>query len=121
LGHENDAATFNQLPNIGPGEDLCFPDNCCILGDSIYPNRYPVVTPYRANQIARQQPREQRRRRKFNRQLRRYRIYVEHVIKEIKTFRVIGSLYRHPRWELACLVELCAGMAQRRVRIIEGL
>jgi len=46
---------------------------------------------------------------------RRRRVYVEHVIGELKTFRVISSLhiYRHSRWHMSSLVELCAGLSKR--------
>ena len=69
-GYENDGATFAQLPAIGPGRELNFPNDLCILGDSVYPCRYPVLISYRNYAIARQAPMEQRRGRKFNRLLR---------------------------------------------------
>lgn len=58
----------------------------------------------------------------INRVLRSHRIYVEHVIKHLKTFRVVGSIYyRHPRWEMSMIVELAAGLAQRRVTLFDEL
>ena len=44
---------------------------------------------------------------------------VEHTIKHLKTFRVIGSLYRHPRRHLSQITELCAGLSQRRVDMFD--
>ena len=42
-------------------------------------------------------------------------MYVEHVIKDINTFRVIGSLFRNPTWEMASIVEVCASLGKRRI------
>ncbi|VDI80370.1 Hypothetical predicted protein [Mytilus galloprovincialis] len=114
LGHDNDAFAYQQIKPIGPGLELDFPNNCFILADSIYPNNIPLVTPYKSLEILRQPQQERRRRRKFNCMHRKRRVYVEHVIKELKTFKVIGSLYRHPRWEMASIVELCAALSKRR-------
>ncbi|VDI45215.1 Hypothetical predicted protein [Mytilus galloprovincialis] len=114
LGHENDAHAYRQFGPIGPGQLMDFPNNCYILADSIYPNEYPLVTPFKSVDIVRAPRREQRRRRKFNALHRKRRVYVEHIMKEFKTFRVVGSLYRHPRWQMASIVELCVGLSQRR-------
>ncbi|CAC5418870.1 unnamed protein product [Mytilus coruscus] len=114
LGHDNDANAYHRIGPIGPGDALDFPPQCYILADSIYPNGYPLVTPFKSVEIIRQTRAEKRFRRKFNILHRNRRVYVEHVIKEIKTFKVIGSLFRHPRWKLSSIVELCAGLAKRR-------
>ncbi|CAG2212839.1 unnamed protein product [Mytilus edulis] len=121
LGHDNDAFAYQQMKRIGPGLDLDFPANGFILADSIYPNTRPLVTPYKANEIARLPRNEKRRKRKFNKLHKKRRIFVEHVIKELKTFRVIGAIYRHTRWELSCIVETCAGLAKRRAEFINNL
>jgi hypothetical protein len=118
LGHDNDSATYARMPTIGPGEELDFPADGNLLGASIYPCRHPIVTPYGRNQIVRQPPAERMRRLKFNRLHRHKRVYVEHLFKEIKTFRVIASVCRHDRWQIASIVELCAGLAQRRVDML---
>jgi hypothetical protein len=97
---------------IGHGLELDFPADIYILGDAIYPCEYPVMTPYRGSDIFRQPARGQRQRRKYNRLHRQHGIYVEHVMKELKTVRVIGSIYRHLRWELAPFVEICAGLSK---------
>ena len=39
--------------NIGPGADLDFPDGCYLLADKAYPNRHPLMTPYKAAQTRR--------------------------------------------------------------------
>ena len=46
LGHQNDAQQFMVMRQIGNDVSLPFPDNCFLLGDKIYPNRHPVMTPY---------------------------------------------------------------------------
>ena len=50
LGHENDATTYHHSPSIGPGLELNFPRNTRLLADSIYPCRYPLITPYKIHQ-----------------------------------------------------------------------
>ena len=51
-GRMNDAGQFLQLPAIGPGIALESPENCYLLGDKGYANRYPVLTGFRRNQFA---------------------------------------------------------------------
>lgn len=116
LGHANDSRCFQLLPNIGPMGPLHFPDDCYIVGDLAYPNRYPIVSPYTEREVRRG---DRDRKREVNRMLRAKRIYVEHIIKHLKTFRVIGSLYRHPRHSVSRLTELCAGFSQRRVDLFD--
>ena len=64
LGHKNNACTYQQIEPTGPGEH--FIANCFLLADGIYPNEHPLVTAYKSAEIILRQPREQRRRRKFN-------------------------------------------------------
>lgn len=79
-----------------------------------------MITPYKSTDIRNQQRPERRRRHKLHALHRKRRVYIEHVIKEIKTFRAIGSLniYRHFRWHMSCLVELCAGLSKKRTDIL---
>jgi hypothetical protein len=49
LGHANDAQQFGLMRQVG--NDLLFPEECYLLGDKIYPNRGPVLTPYTSSQI----------------------------------------------------------------------
>ena len=51
MGHLNDAQTFGLMPRIGT--ELCFPEQCVLLGDKIYPNGNCIMTPYTAAQLAR--------------------------------------------------------------------
>ena len=117
FGHENDTGTYRQIGHIGPGQHLDFPADCFLLADGINPNKHPLVTAYKS-EFVRRPPREQRRRRKLNLLHRQRRVYVEHVTKEIKTNKIIGSLYRHPRWEMGSIVELCVGLSKRHTDAI---
>lgn len=117
LGHSNDARCFQLMPSIGPDGELPFPDDCFLLADLAYANEYPLVTPFSQAQV-----RAAPHRAEINVTLRKHRIYVEHLIKHIKTFRVVGSLYyRHSRRRIAQIVELAAGLAQRRLKLFDSL
>lgn len=121
LGHMNDAQTFALLPDICPIGPLHFPANCWLLADSIYPCRHPLITSFKINQIENQPNCVQQERKAFNSVHRSRRVYVEILIGYFKVFRVIATLYRHPREQLARLVELCAALAQRRVSLFETI
>ena len=120
LGHQNDAQQYALLPSIGPGQELDFPRDCVILADKIYPNRQPIITPYKRHQL-RQKPRRERRKcKKLNTRMSACRVYVEHVIRKLKSFKVIGSVWRHPREKLNKIVELCAGLVERQINLFEN-
>lgn len=53
LGHTNDAQQFGLMRQVG--NDLLFPEECYLLGDKIYSNRGPVLTPYTSAQIRKKQ------------------------------------------------------------------
>lgn len=114
LGHQNDAAIFNTFPQIGHQLALQFPQDCLLLGDKIFPNGYPLMTPYTVPQINRRPAHQQQRYRRLNTIISEYRVYVEHVIREIKMYKCIGSLWRHPRYKIRKTVDVCAAMAHRR-------
>ena len=114
LGHQNDAQQFMFMRQIGKDVSLQFPDNCFLLGDKIYPNRHPVMTPYTRQQIARKPECLKNKCRKLNRLISEYRIKVEHAICELKCYKVMGTLWRHPRPKLKNLVKICAGFVNRR-------
>ena len=99
------------------GQDLPFPQKCVLLGDKIYPNAHPVITLFTQSQIRRKPDRLQRKCRKFNRTLSEYRVLVEHVIGELKCYKVIGTLWRHPRTKLKRVTEICAGLLCRRRKL----
>ena len=118
LGHNNDANTFNMMTPVGDGRTLELPRNCYLLGDCIYPSHHPVVTPFTAAQL-RGLPRHERRvQKKLNKTIRKYRVYIEHVIRLLKIFKIIGSLYRHDRNNIGKIACLCAYLCARRARLL---
>lgn len=72
----------------------------------IYPCRYPLVTPYTRRQLNLHPPHIRRKCRKLNRLITHYRVKVEHAICDIERYRVIGTLWRHPRRKMKKIVEL---------------
>lgn len=118
-GHQNDAQVLTHLPDIGPNMELEFPNNCVLLADKIFPNVYPFTTPYRHQQILQRNQHQQRKCRKFNRILSSYRVKVEHAIRGMKIYRVIGMLWRHPRWYISSVVDICAALAVRRQTLFQ--
>ena len=96
-GHLNDAGIFHLLPEIGPGQELDFPEGVFLLGDNGYANRWPIMTKFRANQIMQANQIEDRLAMSiFNNEHCRCRIYVEHAISYLKTYRAVKEVYRHP-------------------------
>lgn len=119
LGHCNDARCLSLMPSVGDGQELDFPPDRYLLADLGYSNRYPLITPYRGDELNRD-PEMLEQRLGQNRTIRAYRIYVEHMIGHLKTFRIMSELYRHPRRMQSSLVKLCAVLAKRRLDIFEG-
>ena len=113
-GHQNDAEQFGMMPQIGYNAELNFPQNVVLSADKIYPSRYPLVTPYTRRQLNLRPPHIRRKCRKLNRLITHYRVKVEHPICDIKRYRVIGTLWRHPRRKMKKIVELCGVFVRRR-------
>lgn len=112
-GHNNDANTFDMMTPIGDGRTLDFPQNCVLLGDCIYPSRHPVVTPFTSAQLRRLPRYERNIRRKINKNIRKYRVYVEHVIRPrlLKVFKLLGRCIDtiETKWGGLCAyVQICA-------------
>ena len=84
LGHNNDQRCFNMMPEIGPGLDLDFPPDAYMLADMGYVNQYPIVAPYRQFEIN-QNPNLHR---AINLAIHKRRIYVEHLIKHLKNYKI---------------------------------
>jgi hypothetical protein len=84
-GHYNDTQCVAMLPSIGPGQELDFPANSYLLADQAYKTGHPIMSPYRKLQIRRQNAEEKTRRKNININIimQSYRIYVEHVNKEL--------------------------------------
>ena len=99
------------------GRDLPFPNDCFLLGDKIYPNRYQILTPYTTTQLARKQGLMRRKCLKLNRLMQKYRVCVEHTIAELKCYKCLSSLWRHPRELLPQVVNICASPVCRRGKI----
>ena len=91
-----------------------FPPNVLLLADRAYPDHGSLLTPIRAGQMHLLNHRERRRARKFNRALAKRRVKVEHVIKEVKPFKAVSQIWRHPRWLMPICVELATLLAERR-------
>ena len=96
---------------------LQFPDELVLLGDKVYPNHGAVITPYTSAQLARKQPLERRKCMKLNSLIKLYRVRVEQLIGELKTYRSVSLLWRHPRTMLPSTVKSCAALVCRRKEI----
>ena len=95
-----------MMPQIGYNAELNFPQNVVLLADKIYPSRYPLVTPYTRRQLNLRPPHIQKECRKLNRLITHYIVKVEHAICDIERYRVIDTLWRHPRRKMKNIVEL---------------
>ena len=112
LRHQNDAQQFMLMHEIGT--DLPFPDDCFLLGNKIYPNGHPILTPYTEKQLARKQSIMRDKSLKLNRYIRKYRVTVEHTIRELKCYRSVAATWRHKRPLLSQVVSICASLLCRR-------
>ena len=64
MGHLNDSQTFGLMRRIGT--ELCFPEQCLLLGIKTYLNGNCIMTPYTAAQLARKEKMQK----KLNRNIR---------------------------------------------------
>ena len=117
LGHLNDAGQFLLMPIIGPNGAYFFPADCVLLGDRGYANRYPIMTPYRRNQMQRGNHAQVI----YNQELASHRIYVEHVMHFIKTYAAVKIVHRHPRWMMPIVMEVSCFLGQRHVALVNEL
>ena len=76
LGHNNDSGQLQMLPTIGFGMPLNLPLGAYIIGDGGYPNRYPILTAFRRNDVIE----NYEDRNLFNHRLHSARVQVEHRI-----------------------------------------
>ncbi|CAG2189081.1 unnamed protein product [Mytilus edulis] len=107
LGHQNDPHQYRMMRQIGANAPLNFPEECVLLGDKIYHNRHPVITPFTRQQITRKPDHQKRKSRKFNRVIAEYIIIVEHAMGDLKNYKVMGT-------KLRLIVETCAGFVRRQ-------
>ena len=119
LGHQNVAQQFILMREIVYGKELNFSPDCYLLGDKIYPNRYPILTPYTRPQVDRKARHMRLKCIKFNSKLNEYRLLIERTIGALKRFRVLGTLWRHPRRKLKRVFNICAGLVCRRADLFE--
>ncbi|CAC5400952.1 unnamed protein product [Mytilus coruscus] len=114
LGHNNDVMTYRLMDAIGPHEILSFLRDCYLLGDTIYPSEHPITTPYTARQLRNQNAVIRDQSKFVNEKIRARRVFVKHSIRRMKIYKIIGSLYRHCRNDIAPIVELCSPFSLRR-------
>ena len=107
------------MKHIGVNGPLHFPEDCVLLADKIYPNRHPTVTAFTTQQIKRKPEHMKGKCRKFNRLVSEYSILVEHVIGDLKSYKILGTLWRHPRPNLVDIVETCTARVKRRRTIFD--
>lgn len=48
-----------------------------------------------------------------------WRVYVENLISYLKTYCAVKEIYRHPRWLIPIVWELCAFLAHRQILLTE--
>ena len=111
----NDAGQFMRLPAIGPGQELDFPAQCYILGDRGYANRYPVITPFRRNQLAVDLS-DRNAQIIFNEEL-----HEPSEVSFLKTYRAACEVYRHDRNFQPVVTEVCEFLAARRMALLADL
>ena len=80
---------------------------------------WSLLTPVRANKMPLLNYSDGKRARRFNTLLSKRRVKIEHVFKEMKTYKAIGQIWRHPRWLMPVCVELVALLSERRVRLFK--
>ena len=56
---------------------------------------------------------------RFNTLLSKTRVKIENVFKEVKTYKAIGQIWRHPRWLMPVYVELVALLSERGARLFK--
>ena len=115
-GGTNDAGQFLRLPPIGPGQQLDFPPDCFLLGDKGYANRYPVIAPFRQNNV-RAAGVNAVGKKLYNTEHAKVRIIVEHTISYIKRYRAVKECYRHERFMQPIVTDVCAFLAQRQIEL----
>jgi hypothetical protein len=71
------------------------------------------MTPYTRRQLNVRPDNVRRKCRKLNRLITEYRVKVEHAICDLKHYKIIGTLWRHPRRKLKKFVEMCGAFVRR--------
>jgi len=115
----HDAVSFQLMEPIGPGHNLDLPPNAKLLADKAYPDGGPLLKPVRANQMPLLNRRDRRRAQRFNTLLSKRRVKIEHIFKEVKTYKAIDQIWQPPRWLMSVCVELIALLPEIRVRLFK--
>jgi len=122
LGNTHDSQSFRLMERIGPGSAHDMPAGLFILADKGYPDIPPLLTPFKQNKIRRMRTnREKRKARRFNRELSRKRIKIEHTFKHIKDYKCVSGIWRQERWLLPVVVELCNFLTERHITLFEEI
>lgn len=119
LGSTHDSQSYRLMEPIGPGLTLDIPLGVVFLADKGYPDNLPLLTPFRQAQMRIMNNRDRRRAMQFNRELSRKRIKIEHIFKNLKDFKCTTGIWRHPRWLLPSVIELCTYLTERRLTLFE--
>ena len=117
-GSLNDAGQFLRLPSIGygPNDLLQFPAEMYLLADKGYANRYPLITPFRVNQMV-GNPQQIQAMRMYNTEHAAHRIYIEHIMRHMKTYRSVALIFRHSLQQMPLVADICAFLAQRNIAL----
>lgn len=121
LGSTHDSTSYRLMTPVGNGRQLSMPPGAKLLADQGYPDDDTLLTPVRPVQMRILTNRERRRARNFNTHLASRRIKIEHVFKDMKSYKAIGNIWRHPRWLMPICIELVAFLAERRVRLFDNI
>lgn len=97
---------FRLMAPIGLGRNLDLPPNAKLLADKAYPDGGSLLTPVKANQMHLLNGRDRRRARRFNTLLSKRRVKIEHIFKEVKTYKAIDQIWRHPRWLIRIFIRI---------------
>ena len=102
LGNLFDSMTYRLMTPVGPGR--------------------PMDLPFRQQRIRQMRARTKRRARRLNQTTKPSpRVSIEHTIKHMKTYKAVGSLWRHPRGFQPIVVELCTFLAQRYIELFHNV
>ena len=119
LGSTHDSMSYRLMLPLGPGRALDVPQGVSFLADKGYPDTAPLLTPFRQAQIRRLGHRQRNKARKFNREHSRKRIKIEHIFKNLKDYKCTTGIWRHPRWLLPTVIELCTFLTERRLTLFQ--
>jgi len=82
-----------------------------------------ILTPVRANQMPLLNNRDRWRTWRFKMLLSKGRVKIEHVFKEMKTYKAKGQIWRHPRWLIsyACVCGVSCSFIWKKSETLEDM